>query len=107
MTPPTIGEDGFWDETALDLDDGGEQLDRRIDRGKAALDAGADGDEPETMATDAISNILTALFGPEGWHNDEGAYRPHVNALDKARELLDQALDSYQGDAEDYTVEDV
>jgi hypothetical protein len=100
------------------LDDyGADLLDKRTAIGKQAIDLALDeadswhgDDEPlaalETAAADVISDILTALFGPEGFHDHEGRYQPNAEAHDKAQAMLDRAMDSYTGDAEDYTTED-
>lgn len=95
----------FWDESSLELADGGDQLGRRIELGRQAIELGDDND-PETDASDVISDMLTALYGPEGWHDEEGRYHPNGDAHQQAMGLLDRALRSYEGDAEDYTKDD-
>lgn len=62
-------------------------------------------EDRESAASDAISDILTAMYGPAGTTvESDGRYQVVLNGktLDKARELLDHALRSYEGDAEDY-----
>lgn len=68
-------------------------------------------DERISAASDAISDILTALYGPAGHYADvqDDAGDTHWravwndDALESAQELLDRSMRSYQGDAEDYT----
>jgi hypothetical protein len=74
-------------------------------------------DERETYARDAISNILTALYGPAGITREveesESSAFSHTGwkielygeVERKANALLDSAFRSYQGDAEDYNIE--
>lgn len=93
---------------------GQENLDRRIEVGEACLVAAGgttSGEDPdrETYATDAISDILTAVLGPRGYYR----YRDGVNEfvggegiVHQAQELLDRSLRSWEGDAEDYTVDE-
>ena len=95
--------------------DGSDDLERRIESGASAVFNGSDYDgridydgwldEARTGATDAISNILTYIVGPAGV-TEESAKGYNVvhdpDALDAARELLDDALRSWEGDAEDY-----
>lgn len=62
-------------------------------------------EDSETAAKDAISDILTALYGPYGGYTYGGAFVLNKHgASDHARGLLDSALESYQGDAEDYSI---
>lgn len=82
-------------------------LDRRKEIGESciALANIGGGEEPETGASDAISDILTALFGPAGTNVPEGdswTEEYNAGALEEARHLLDHALASYEGDVEDY-----
>lgn len=58
-------------------------------------------DDIEAAASDAISDILTALYGPAGTWSDH--FHARQNAREAARNLLDRAYRSYDGDAEDYT----
>jgi hypothetical protein len=79
-------------------------LERRKAVGVACLSFTDEGNDPETAASDAISDILTELFGPAGTYGED--YRTikyNDEALENARALLDRALRSYAGDAEDYT----
>lgn len=101
-----------------------DNLDRRVRTGNECIDVAAgftipeESDENETYARDAVSHILTALFGPAGysvWEADpnysaESGVRFKEIALDEergtlARTFLDMALESWEGDAEDYTAE--
>lgn len=86
-----------------------DQLNRRIAAGAKAIEASGTVGE-DFNAKDAISNILTALFGPAGkWSERDEKGRGKVeldsNAVEDASALIDAALQSYFGDAEDY-VED-
>jgi hypothetical protein len=65
----------------------------------------ADEHDRETAAKDAISDVLTALVGPAGTHSFGGYLSSSDFALNEARRVLEQALRSWQGDAEDYTRE--
>lgn len=58
--------------------------------------------ERESAAADAISDILTAVFGPSGTTNYDGKIEHDELAQSEAQELLDRAMRAYQGDAEDY-----
>ncbi len=63
--------------------------------------------DPETAASDAISDILTGLFGPAGTISyTEGDTRYEFNfrdeAIEAATRLLADAMESWRGDAEDY-----
>lgn len=65
------------------------------------------GEDEETDPTDIISDILTAVVGPAGTYSfTEGdtRYEPRTRlaAIRAAQSLLDRALCSWQGDAEDY-----
>ena len=73
---------------------GAQHLARRTSAGFAALKIAGEWpqNDAETAASDAISNMLTAVFGP--------ALNDH--ALDEAHRLLERAFRSYEGDAEDY-----
>jgi hypothetical protein len=69
----------------------------------------AEGEEPETFAKDAIADILTALVGPAGkcvqCEDGSGwAMTYDEDARNKAYGLLSGALNSWLGDAEDYSV---
>lgn len=64
-------------------------------------------EDREAAATDGISDILTALFGRAGdWsaRDESGVGIIHYNAMaiSNAAALLNRALESYKGDAEDY-----
>ncbi len=60
-------------------------------------------DDPETAAADAISDILTAVFGPAGTYTgEETLRRDRDEAVEAAAALLFHALQSWKGDAEDY-----
>jgi hypothetical protein len=95
--------------------DSQETLERRVAIGDRCiviahdgLDAEAyymEGEDRETYAKDAISDILTALYGPEGVHTVGCSYESNGDAGQNAQALLDAAFDSYAGDAEDYTRE--
>lgn len=82
-------------------------------------------DDRLSAATDAISNVLTAMYGPAGLclpptgifdnvsdviADAQGVetWRVELDELrmKQAKELLHHALGSYEGDAEDYTVEE-
>lgn len=92
-----------------------EQFQRRVDVGHHCMVAAhgtpcshdwvVDEEDRETCASDAIADILTALFGPAGTSSCGGAISYDQAALDKAQDFLAHALDSYRGDAEDYTRE--
>lgn len=103
------------DETKLESF-GRAQLDRRKDVGLACIEEAAghpvtedDNEELETYASDAISDILTAVYGPAGhytWRPEGVGLRvDNTEALDNAQGLLSHAMRSYEGDAEDYTLE--
>src|SRR4051812_10813314 len=89
-----------------------ETLQRRRDIGDASLRSAwgymPEGEEDrEAAAKDAISDILTAVFGPAGKMvtcSDGVGYVPELDlqATANAGGLLDAALLSYFGDAEDY-----
>lgn len=62
----------------------------------------------ETNATDVISDMLTAIYGPAGVNrlaegNDDSDYEPDTEAYDGAHRLLALAFELYLGDGEDYT----
>ena len=96
-------------------------LDKRIAIGDRCIAIAAEGvdsdsyyvedaaEERETHASDAVSDILTALFGAAGtW--DEASRTPDGRAHivhdfvkhGTAKEFLDHCLQSWIGDAEDY-----
>ncbi len=60
-------------------------------------------EERETYAADAISDILTALYGPAGAYDVEGKLESEDAATETAYALLQRAFHSWLGDAEDYT----
>lgn len=68
------------------------------------LDTHPDDVDRETAASDIIADILTAIYGPAGAWRD-GRIEMNDAALLNARQLLDRALRSYEGDAEDYEAE--
>jgi hypothetical protein len=85
-------------------------LDRRVDIGMKCLCAAQgsgvipDESDRETLAADAISDILTALYGPAGY------YLPREVTTDEevmaqARALVNRAVRSFMRDNEDYIVE--
>jgi hypothetical protein len=62
----------------------------------------------ETSGKDAVSDILTALFGRSGQYrlvagNDDTEPEDNQQAQQQARAFLDSAFTSWLGDAEDYT----
>jgi hypothetical protein len=59
-------------------------------------------EDRETAASDAISDILTALFGPPGTTTCGGHITLGSDALVGAQRFLRRAFHSYEGDAEDY-----
>jgi len=98
-------------KTEVTLDDQSRRtLADRQSKGREALwiawGRNPEGDERESAARDAISNILTYLYGPAGYYSsrsDDGLQPVDDDeAQDNARELLASARRSYQGDAEDY-----
>jgi hypothetical protein len=88
-------------------DDAAQKLNDRVWIGELCMrPVGAtDGPDRETTARDAVSDILTALFGPAGYYVDDGAHG-YIAYDDDARtnvhEFLDLAEHSWVGDAEDY-----
>ena len=86
-------------------------MDERARVGNACIDQAAGSglfvaEDHETHARDAVSDILTALFGPAGYCvYDES--RAEVVLDDErniiARTFLYMALEAWEGDAEDYT----
>ena len=71
-------------------------------------------EDRETAAKDAISDILTAIVGPAGHvevvpreNGDGETWRrvPSPTQLAAARSLVNAALQSWEGDLEDYSVE--
>lgn len=101
--------------------DGQESLRRRAYIGHRCIALAHDGpwtaqeevegaEDRETYATDAISDILTALYGPAGVHRqtaDGDGWVPEYNdeRCDEARRLVERAVESWIGDAEDYSIE--
>lgn len=80
--------------------------DRRAGIGLYALTLGDD-PQDETNASDVIADILTAMYGPAATSSfDEGdtryETRTRLSAHKAAETLLDHALRSWKGDAEDY-----
>lgn len=66
------------------------------------------GDERETAACDAISDILTHVVGMAGhytWRDGETAtLHPNEYNLNEARRIIERAFESWVGDAEDYVI---
>ena len=96
--------------------DGRESFERRAQIGREAIEIAAGQDylelaeeDHETYATDAISDILTALVGIAGTTvvSPGGSCQIVLDGatVETARELLNRALDSWTGDAEDYAIE--
>ena len=84
-------------------------LDRRRSLGNRAIELASDGEDFDTAAKDIISDILTARFGPAGKLVDDGGrYKVELDrdAVENASALIDSALQSYFGDAEDYIEEE-
>lgn len=86
---------------------GAEMLEKRKDVGLVCIATAASHaidethEDFETFATDAVSDILTALLGPAGHYNGHDVHvDPDVNG--RAHAFLDAALRSWEGDAEDY-----
>lgn len=79
-------------------------LARRRALGRAAIRI-VSNDEPETAASDAVSHILTALFGPAGTSSPDGAITYDDDAISRAHDFVQNALASWRGDAEDYVTE--
>jgi len=96
---------------AQTLEDGAEDLRRRALIGEVCM-ARAYGvgivpeADRETSASDAISNILTALYGPAGETPLHGRKTDDLDAQRQAAGLLSSAYQSWLGDAEDYTRKD-
>jgi hypothetical protein len=95
------------------------KLDVRIQRGRAliakAWDVAAiidNEDDFDSASRDAISDILTARFGAAGKLTDDGFPNQRTRvvlnsvAVEDASALMDAALQSYFGDAEDYVEAD-
>ena len=94
------------------IEEGTDELEMRKDKGERAMllvwGSEPHEDDRYSAATDAISDILTVMVGPAGVTVEAPGPSYNVEhdgeALDKARELLDDALRSWEGDAEDYIV---
>jgi hypothetical protein len=94
--------------------DGRRSLAARINTGERCLEIAwgskPESDDLQSAAYDAISDILTALLGPAGWYVQQGddLNKRHWNheALQEAEAMLQAALRSYEGDSEDYIVEE-
>ena len=98
----------FFDTESVELEDGWDDLDRRARNGRRAIEGhptSEDGEEPDTAASDLISDILTALFGPAGTYTFGGERNDDGDAGQNAQAFLDRAFRSWEGDAEDYTRE--
>lgn len=87
-------------------------LDRRVDIGEKCLCAVAgtgivpDEGDRETLAVDAISDILTALYGPAGYYMPTEVTTDE-DVMAQARSLVARALRSYMHDNEDYAPAEV
>jgi hypothetical protein len=77
------------------------RFEQRVQVGLQAIDLG-DGEDPETDASDVISDVLTALYGPAGMRKPSGGFLYRKDEWGAAEALLDRAFHSWQGDAEDY-----
>jgi hypothetical protein len=79
---------------------------KRAEIGEACIVAAFSGqthdEDREMYARDAVSNILTALFGKAGARNDRGEIRYSSEARANAENFLSACLRSWRGDAEDY-----
>lgn len=96
---------GFFDPSTLTLADGWSTIFRRARWGLGAIRTSPDfgANDPETDASDVVSNILTALFGPAGVSTLGGSIEPREFAVNEARRFIERAFSSWEGDAEDYT----
>jgi len=108
--------DGIFDnvgDVIKDAHSWDDQLGRRREVGEQCVEiAGGRGagrfeemalEDRETYASDAISDILTAVLGPAGVISPGGALFYDDETYGRAQDLLAHALESYRGDAEDYT----
>lgn len=95
-------------------DDSQDQLDRRTARGAFIVNESlghipTNEEDAEMAASDAISDVLTRLFGYAGYYveNHDGGSGLVNNefALNEARRVIERAYESWAGDAEDYTAE--
>lgn len=77
-------------------------LSRRVRRGERAIALHPDDLDRETRASDIVSDILTALFGPAGTYTFGGSRNDDGDAGQNAQDFLDAAFRSWEGDAEDY-----
>lgn len=113
---PEAVEPNEFDPSTLD-EDGAATYRKRVYIGERCMALAHGGpapaDDRETAASDAISDILTALYGPAGTYRYESEevldkslprYQMRPDAQHAARTLLQDALESWYGDAEDYTV---
>jgi len=83
-------------------------LQRRSIIGEKAIVLCPDGNDYETAGKDVVSDILTALFGRAGQYrlvagNDDSEREDNEKAQERARLFMEDALRSWEGDAEDYT----
>jgi hypothetical protein len=82
---------------------------RRVDVGRRAS-AMADDNDDETNASDVIGDILTFVCGPAGTYSfregEVSKLHERIEAISNASALLDRAMRSWQGDAEDYCWEE-
>jgi len=69
---------------------------------KLAWGRPVEGDDRESAAKDAISDILTALLGPAGTISYGGTVALNDWNVNEASRILYWAQESYHGDAEDY-----
>jgi hypothetical protein len=99
-----------------DFDHGSSEYEGRVEIGAKCIELAAGpgeggfdemAEDRETYGGDAVSDILTALFGPAG-HCVEGEESGPVKRVwnDEARReaeaFLDHCLRSWEGDSEDY-----
>ena len=98
-------------ETVTLTADSQRKLDERVSHGIQAVklvNNGADltlPEEREMAARDAISDILTALWGAPGYWKMGQGVRPNAFALNEARRVVEEAFTSWEGDAEDYIID--
>ena len=83
-------------------------LDRRKLHGEQAINVHPDyplGIDAETAAQDVVSDILTHLFGPSGYHIP-GRVVSDEYALNEARAFIERTFTAWEHDNEDYAVPD-
>lgn len=97
-------ETNTFDASTLD-DDSRAQYERRYENGRIAVGM-LERDDEETQFSDLVSDMLTFLYGPAGYTEGfNGGLAIREDEQLAARALLDRAMRSWEGDAEDYTVE--